>query len=141
MSENKSYFLRFFCTVLSIIAPAATAAAQVTAQSADPTSYGMTSGRLIASLAALVGLIGVVIGALALFRPTGRFGTASGSLGAIIALAAGLIGAVVGAVRVATSPGGIGTGNGLAGAIVAVVLGLIAVALGALALSRSRRTS
>jgi hypothetical protein len=138
MSENKSYFLRFFCTVLSIIAPAATAAAQ---ESADPTSYGMTSGRLIASLAALVGLIGVVIGALALFRPAGRFGTASGSLGAIIALAAGLIGAVVGAVRVATSPGGIGTGNGLAGAIVAVVLGLIAVALGALALSRSRRTS
>jgi hypothetical protein len=79
----------------------------------------------------------VVIGVMALIRPSGRFGTASGRLGAFIALAAGLISSVVGGIKAATSSG-IGTGGGRAGAIVAVVLGLIAIVLGWLALSRSR---
>ena len=134
--NNRSYFSLFFCTVLTLVA----AGAQVLAQSPDPTSYGMTSGRLLASSAALLGLSGVVIGVLAFFRPSGRFGTASGPLGAIIALAAGLIGAVIGGIKAATTTG-IGTGGGLAGAIVVVILGLIAIALGGLALARSRRTA
>lgn len=134
--NNRSYFSLFFCTILTLAA----AAAQVLAQSPDPTSYVMTSGRLVASSAALLGLIGVIVGGLAFFRPSGRFGTASGSFGAIIALAAGLIGAVVGGIKAATATG-IGTGGGLAGAVVAVVLGLIAIALGGLALARSRRTA
>jgi uncharacterized BrkB/YihY/UPF0761 family membrane protein len=111
-----------------------------TGQPADPSSYGMTSGRLGATVAAVLGLIGVVIGLLALARPSGRFGTASGRLGAIVALAAGLIGMALGGLVVATSGGRIGTGGGLAGAIVALVLGLIAMAVGGLALARARRT-
>jgi hypothetical protein len=133
--NNRSYFMLFLCTVLTLVA----VAGQVLAQPAGPTSYGMTSGRLVASSAALLGVIGVVFGVLTLFRPSGRFGIASGPFGAIIALAAGLIGAIVGGIKAATTTG-IGTGGGLAGAVVAVVLGLIAIALGGLALARSRRT-
>ena len=139
MSENnKINSSLLFCIVLSLLVLAVPAVAQGAAQP-DPMSYGMTSGRLVASSAAVLGLIGVVIGVLALLRPSGRLGTASGSLGAILALAAGLIAAVVGGLKAATTTG-IGTGGGLAGAIVAVVLGLIAIVLGGLALSRSRRT-
>jgi hypothetical protein len=104
-----------------------------------PTVYTISSGRLGASVAALVGLIGVVIGGLAL-RSAGRIGTNSGRAGAIVALVAGLIGMALGGLVVATADGGIGTGKGLGGAIVALVLGLTGMALGGLALARSRRT-
>jgi Family of unknown function (DUF6223) len=114
-------------------------ATHVSLQQADRV-YGMTSRRFVASMAAAIGLIGGVIGGLALARPAGRFGTASGRLGAIVALAAGLIGFALGGVVVLTATGGFGTGGGLAGAIVALVLGLIAMALGGLALARSRRS-
>ena len=141
MSPNKKInLLILLCFAFSLLALAAPAAAQGTTQPNDPTSYGMTSGRLVASGAAVLGLIGVVIGCLALFRPSGRLGTASGPLGAILALAAGLIAAAVGGLKAVTASG-IGTGGGLAGAIVALVLGLIAVALGGLALARSRRAA
>jgi hypothetical protein len=136
--NNKSYLSLLFGISLGLIALVAPVVTH--AQPADPTSYGMTSGRLVASLSAVVGLIGVVIGLLALFRPAGRFGTASGPLGALVALAAGLIAAVIGGLKAVTASG-IGTGGGLAGAIVAVVLGLIAIVLGGLALVRSRRTA
>ncbi|TMR89793.1 DUF6223 family protein [Nonomuraea basaltis] len=107
----------------------------------DPTSvYALSSGRLGAITAALVGLIGVIVGGRALARAR-RIGTGNGRNGAIVALVAGLIGLVVGGLVMATSDGGIGTGNGLAGAIVAAAVGLIAVAVGGLALARSRRTS
>jgi hypothetical protein len=109
------------------------------AQPPDPTSYGMTPGRLGANVGIVLALIGVAIGVLALVRPNGRFGTASGRLGAIIALATGLIGLALGGLVAAISGGRIGVGGGLAGAIIAVVLGLIATALGGLALARSRR--
>jgi hypothetical protein len=102
-------------------------------------SYGMTSGRLAASSAAVLGLVGAVIGLLALVRPQGRLGASSGPFGAILALALGLIGMIAGGVVVATSGGRIGTGGGLAGAVVALILGLISTAAGALLLSRSRR--
>ncbi len=107
-----------------------------TAQPPDPSSYGMTPGRLGANVAAALALIGVVFGVVALVRPSGRFARP----GAIIALAAGLIGIILGGLVAAASSGRIGTGGGLAGAIVAIVLGLIAVAIGGLAMVRSRRT-
>jgi hypothetical protein len=96
--------------------------------------YAMSSGRLGAIVAALVGLIGVVIGGLAL-RSARRIGT--GRSGAIVALVAGLIGMALGGLVVATADGGIGTGNGLGGGIVALVVGLIGMVLGGLALARS----
>jgi hypothetical protein len=105
----------------------------------DPTSYGLTPGRLAANIAVLLGLVGTVFGVLALIRPNGRFGTATGWLGAVIALAAGLTGIIISLVVAASSGGRVGTGGGLAGAIIALVLGLVASALGGLALSRSRR--
>lgn len=121
--------------LLGLMVFAASTVAQVSDQ--PPVGYGMTPGRFVATASALIALIGVVVGVLALFRPAGIFGTASGRLGAIIAVAGGLIGVIVGGVKAATSSG-IGTGGGLAGAVVAVVLGLVALVLGGLALSRSR---
>jgi hypothetical protein len=134
-ANNRSYFSLPLFIVFGLIS----LTVEVSGQS-NPAGFGMTSGRLVASASAILALIGVVIGVLALVRPAGRFGTASGPLGAIIALAAGLIGAAIGGIKAATTTG-IGTGGGLAGAVVAVVLGLIAIALGALALSRSRSTA
>jgi hypothetical protein len=99
---------------------------------------GPGSGRAGASLAAVVGLIGVVIGGLALARAAGRI-TGTGRNGAIVAMVLGLIGMVLAGLHLATNTGAIGTGSGRAGAIVAVVLGLIDMVLGGLALARSRR--
>ena len=102
-------------------------------------AIGFGPGRAVASLAAVVGLIGVVMGGLALARSAGRVGTANGRTGAV-ALVLGLIGMVIAGLHLATSTGGIGTGHGRGGAIVAVVLGPIGMVLGGLALARSRRT-
>lgn len=101
--------------------------------------YTITPGRLGAIVAALLGLTGLVIGGLALLRPTGRFGTGSGPLGAMVALAAGLIGIIVGGLVVATSDAGIGTGNGRAGAYVALVVGTAATVLGGFAMTRAAK--
>jgi hypothetical protein len=101
---------------------------------------GFGPGRAVASLAAVVGLIGVVIGWLALARSASRVGTGNGRNRAIVALVLGLIGMVIAGLHLATSTGGIGTGHGRGGAIVAVVLGPIGMVLGGLALARSRRT-
>ncbi|WP_200207803.1 DUF6223 family protein [Micromonospora coerulea] len=117
---------------------AAPAAAHVSAQPAAVSVYTMSAGRLGASVAALLGLTGVIIGGLALARPTSGIGT--GRLGASMALVAGVIGIALGGLVVATSDSGIGTGNGRGGAYVALVVGLIAMVLGGLALARSRRT-
>jgi len=106
---------------------------------ATTTVYGLTPRRLWATTAAALGLAGVVIGILALVRPSGRLGT-SGRLGAIVALVAGLIAVVNGGLNVAIAHGGPGTGNGVVGGAAAFVLGLIAVALGGLALIRRRRS-
>jgi hypothetical protein len=127
--------------LLGVFGLAAPAAAQVSAQPVAASVYTMSAGRLVASSAAVLGLIGAVIGGLALARPASRFGTGSGRLGAVVALAAGLIGMALGGLVVATSDGGLGTGNGLGGAYVALVVGLIAMVLGGLALARSRRTA
>ena len=92
------------------------------------------TGRTIPSVAALVGLVSVIAGGIALLRP------ATGRIGAPVSLLLGVISAAVGGLHAAYAAGGVGTGNGLAGAIVAVALGLIGIVLGALALARSRRT-
>src|SRR6186713_2473565 len=101
----------------------------------------LTPERMAASAAAVVGLIGAVIGGVALARSAGRNGTGNGRRGAIVALVLGPIGLVIGGLVVAAADGGLGTGNGLGGGIVAMMVGLIGVALGGLALARSRRTA
>ena len=120
---------------------AAPAAAQVSDQPPAVSAYTLTPGRIAASVAAVVGLIGAVIGGLALARSAGRIGTGNGRRGAIVALVLGPIGLVIGGLVVATADGGLGTGNGLGGGIVAMMVGLIGMALGGLALARSRRTA
>ncbi|MCO1655315.1 hypothetical protein KDL28_09635 [Pseudonocardia sp. S2-4] len=98
-----------------------------------------TPARIWASAAALVALVGVVVGGRALARS--RRGTGDGGRrGAVVALVAGLTGAVNGAVNLAVADGGLGTGNGVAGGALALVLGLVGAVLGRLALTRSRRT-
>ncbi|MFE9645109.1 DUF6223 family protein [Streptomyces sp. NPDC006365] len=126
--------------LLGVVLLAAPAAAHASVQPTAASVTDMSAGRLGAGVAGVLGLIGAVIGGLALARPAGRFGAGSGRLGTIVPLAAGLTAMALGALVVATSDGGIGTGNGLGGAIVALVAGLIAVVLGGLALARFRRT-
>jgi hypothetical protein len=126
---------------ITIVASPTLAAAPISVQPAAVSFYTMSMGRFGAIVAAVLGLIGVTIGWLALSRPTGRFGTTSGPHGAIVGLAAGLIGTTLGGLVAATSKGGVGTGHGFGGAIVALVLGLIALVVGGLALARYRHNS
>jgi hypothetical protein len=115
------------------------AAAHVLAQpTAD--AYTLTAGRLWSTVAALLGLAGLVIGGLALARSARRIGTGTGRRGAIVALVAGLASAVIGGLVVAVADGGPGSGSGIVGGFVALVVGLIAMVLGWQALARSRRT-
>ncbi|MGW4833537.1 DUF6223 family protein [Amycolatopsis japonica] len=95
----------------------------------------LTPGRVWSLIAALVGVIGVVAGGLAVAR------SRSGDTrrGAVVALAAGLLGMAGGVYVVAAAKGGPGTGYGIVGGFLALVVGLIAAALGGVALSRSRR--
>lgn len=100
----------------------------------DPLLEQLTigSGRLVPTVAAVIGLIGVIMGALALAR------AGKGRTWAATALAAGLVSAGIGALHAANAAGGVGTGNGLAGAVAAVVLGIVGIVLGGLAFMRSR---
>ena len=118
--------------------PATPAAAHVLAQPAS--AYGWTPERIWGSAAALLALVGVVIGGLALARSAGRIGNGNGERGAIVALVAGLIAVVNGGLVVVTADGGLGTGNGIAGGYLALALGLIAMVLGGLARARSTRS-
>ncbi|MET7552161.1 DUF6223 family protein [Streptomyces sp. NPDC005479] len=96
-------------------------------------------GRTGANLALGVGLLGLVIGWLALARSGGRTGTGSARTGGRSAIAVGAVGTVLAVLHLATSSGGPGTGNGLVGAVAAVPLGLGGVFLGRRALTRFRR--
>jgi len=107
---------------------------------AATTVYGLTPRRLWATTAAVLGLVGVVIGGLALRRSAGRIGTGNGRMRAIVALVAGLIALANGGLNLAIAKGGPGTGNGVVGGAAALVLGLIAMTLAGMALVRSRRT-
>jgi FtsH-binding integral membrane protein len=98
---------------------------------------GITPGRAAAIVPAVIGLIGMIIGRLALTRSARRI--SSGRLMGIVALVLGLIGIVLSGLHLARATGDIGTGSGRLGAIVALVLGLIGMVLGGLALARSRR--
>ena len=118
---------------------AAPAAAQVSDRPPAVSVYALTPERIAATVAAVVGLIGAVIGGLALARSAGRIDAGTGRRGAIVALVMGPISLVIGGLVVATADGGLGTGNGLGGGVVAMVVGLIAMTLGGLALARSRR--
>jgi FtsH-binding integral membrane protein len=100
---------------------------------AATTVEGLTSRRLWATTAAVLAMVGVVIGGLALARP------ASGRLGISVALVIGLIAVLNGGLNLAVANGGPGTGNGVVGAAGALVLGLIALAFGGLALVRDMR--
>jgi hypothetical protein len=102
--------------------------------------YEIGSGRTVPTVAAVLALVSVAVGGLALVRSTRRAGAGTRPAGAV-ALVLGLIGVVVGGLHAANSAGGLGTGNGLAGAVAALVLGLIGLVVGGLALARSRRTS
>src|SRR5215510_10394109 len=139
---------RTFALILAALAAAAlfgglVHAVLVAAHVSEPaatTVYGLTTRRLWATMVAMLALVGVVIGGLALARPASRLGAASGRLGAIVALVAGLIAAVNGALNLAVANGGPGSGNGVVGGAAALVLGLIAVVIGGLALARARRS-
>jgi len=120
---------------------AAPVAAQVSVQPAAVNAYTQTPKRIMASGAAVTGLVGAVIGGLALARSAGRIGNRNGRRGAIVALVLGPIGLVVGGLVVVTADGGLGTGNGIAGGVVAMMVGLIGLVLGGLALARSRRAA
>ena len=97
----------------------------------------ITPGRLFSIVAALLGIISVIIGRMALARSAGP--TGSRRFRAIMALVVGLIGMFLSGLHLATTTGGFGTGKGRAGAIIALVIGLIGTALGWRALNRSRR--
>jgi hypothetical protein len=139
---------RTFALILAALAAAALFGGLVHAvlvvghvsEPAATTVYGLTPQRLWATTVAVLALIGVVIGGLALRRSAGRIGTGNGRMGAIVALVAGLIAVLNGGLNLAIATGGPGTGNGVVGGAAALVLGLLAMALGGLALARSRRT-
>ncbi|WP_422751992.1 DUF6223 family protein [Micromonospora sp. WMMD708] len=123
--------------VLGATGFAAPASAHLSAQRDAVGVTTMSVGRLGATAAVLLGLAGLVVGGLALRRPTGRIGV--GRRGGVLALTAGVVGTAVGALVVANADGGVGTGNGRGGGYVALVVGLLAAGLGALALARRRR--
>jgi Family of unknown function (DUF6223) len=139
---------RTFAVILAILAAAAlfaglVHAVLVTAHLSEPgatTMYGLTPRRLWATVVAMLGLVGVVIGGLARYRADRHIGN-HGRRGAIVALVAGLIALVNGGLNLAIANGGPGTGNGVVGGAAAFVLGLIALALGGLTLARYRRTA
>jgi len=140
---------RSFAIILAALAAAALFGGLVYAmlfaahvsEPAATTVNGLTPRRLWATTVAVVALVGVVIGGLALARRASRFSTVSGRLGAIVALVAGLIAVVNGGLNLAIANGGPGTGNGVVGGAAAFVLGLIALILGGVAVARCRRTA
>jgi uncharacterized protein DUF6223 len=140
---------RTFAIVLAAVAAAAVFGGLVHAvlvaghvsEPAASTVYGLTTRRLWATSAALMAMLAVAVGGLALTRGSSRFGTASVRRAAILGLVLGVIAAVNGLLNVAIANGGPGTGNGVVGGAAAFVLGLIGMAMGGLALTRSGRTA
>ncbi|WP_030692996.1 DUF6223 family protein [Streptomyces globisporus] len=124
------------------LALAVPAAAEPALQPVAASVHTVSVGRVGASSAALVGLLGAAGGGLALARPTGRGHLRAWARrnGSATALVAGPVAVVAGAAVAVTADGGLGTGNGLGGAYVAVLVGLVSVALGRRARSRTRRT-
>jgi hypothetical protein len=115
--------------------------AHASVQQAAASVYTMSPGRIGAMIAVATGLIGAVIGGLALARSSGRTGTGDGRRRVVAALVLGAIGLLIGGLVVASADGGLGTGQGLGGGVVAIMVGLISMALGGLARARSRRAA
>jgi hypothetical protein len=88
-----------------------------------------SAGRIAASAAVVVGLIGAIISARAIGKRRR----------AMAALVMSAIAFAIGVFVAVTAPGGLGTGHGFGGAVVAVVVGSIGSVLGVVALRRSRR--
>ena len=103
----------------------------------EQTNIGFTAGRTSAALVAVLGLISVVIGGMAL-RTVKRRGSGNGRVGGVLSLALGGLVMVFSVLHLGSSNGGFGSGSGRAGAIAALILGLIGINLGGLALARSR---
>jgi hypothetical protein len=98
-------------------------------------SVEIGSGRFLPTAAAALGILGIVVGVMALRSQT----LTNRRAGAIVASLLGLISLLMGGLHAAYSAGSFGTGNGLAGALVAIVVGLAGLSLGTLALARSPR--
>src|SRR4029453_16076001 len=138
LDNGRKSMKRTFALILAALAAASVFGGVVHAvlvaapfsEPAPTTVHGLTPQRLWAATVAVLALVGVIIGGLALARPISRFGTASGRLGPIVALVAGLIAVVNGGLVLAIANGGPGTGNGVVGGAAALVLGLIAAGLG-----------
>jgi hypothetical protein len=126
--------------LVGMVEPALPAAAQMLDQTPAVNVYTLTPKRIAASVAGVLGLMGAVVGGVAVARTTRR-GTGNARRGAVIALLLGATGLLVGGLVVATADGGLGTGNGLGGGVVALFVGLTGMVLGGLALSRSRRSA
>jgi hypothetical protein len=105
------------------------------------TVQGLTLRRLWATMAALVGLVGVIAGAVVAFRSTPGFGKRTVRFAASVAVGAGLLAAANGGLNLAIANGGPGTGNGVVGGAAAFVLGLIALSLGVRAFARFRHSA
>src|SRR5262245_60274233 len=84
---------------------AAPAPAHVSVEPGAATVYTFTPERILASLAAVVALVGAVMGGRALARSASRIGTGNGRRGAIVALVLGPIGLIIGGLVVATAKG------------------------------------
>jgi hypothetical protein len=100
--------------------------------------YSLSPGRIGASTAVVLGLIGVIAGGMALVR-SAHPGDARRK--GIAALVLATVALAVGGLVVVTAKGGVGTGGGFGGGVVAVIVGLIGSILGGLALARSRAAS
>ena len=85
------------------------------------------SGRLGPTLTALLGLVGVALGARALTIARGN--GPGGDLPRSTALPVGVVALVLGALFLAAADGGPGSGDGVVGSGAAIVLGLIAIGL------------
>lgn len=90
-------------------------------------TYGMTAGRAWSVVAGALGLVGVVLGGLAL---AGRHRLA------VVALATGVAGAAIGVLIVVMAKGGPGTGYGIVGGYISLTVGVVAAVLGGVALAR-----
>jgi len=99
----------------------------------------LTPGRFWGTLSALLALLGVVLGGLALSRASRPDRAAGARRLAAVPLVLGAIGLAGGGAVLAAAEGGPGTGYGVVGAGASVVLGLASALLGGLALARSRR--
>ena len=97
---------------------------------------GFTPARAMAISYALISLISVIVGWVAMARAS-RVG--SGKRRAIVALILGLIGATLSIIHLAQSTGSFGTGSGKLGAIIALVLAVTGIILGGLALRKETK--